>query len=550
MKMKKYIPKILIVVLSMILMVSCRDLTEVNDNPNAVEPDKADPNILITTVIAKTSRMYLDNFGYGRFAGVVQHCQKDAWFSDFNDFDWDASSWDGQFEILRTNELLLNLTADNEYYSFHHGVGLVMKAFLYGLITDMWGDVPYTDALQGNGDVLTPKYDTQKEVYLTVLELLEEAIPYFKSSSALEKNADILYNGDLEKWKKFAGSLMLRYYMRVSNKMPSFASAGFAAVVNSGNYIQSIDEDAAMEFPGNNIGDSWPYNTVYDDTGGSNFRRIKACKTFVDTLKYFNDPRIDNWFSKVKYPTKLSDTVTVDGAFHKIGGQLVRLYNTNSVYASQVDTSSDYVGLPPNLIIPESYNVNDSMQYQTSVNPFVSFLNDKFAEPKGDILKARLITYSEVSFLLAEASLKNWISGDVKTFYDNGIRVSIEMWDAADGVDIDDWINNQEGVTWGTGVWENELEQLIFQKWVASWTYETEAWLDALRTGYPKFTFGPGAKRAHLPYRYMYGSDEVSYNRANYDEAVERLRETDYSIKGKDDNWSKPWLYQDGIDEP
>ena len=550
--MKKYIPKVLIIVFSMIVITACKDLTELNDNPNAVEPDHADPNILVTTVISNTSTMYLESFGYDKFAGVMQHCQKDAWYSDFNDFDWSSSSWGGIFEILRTNELLINISSENdEFYSFHHGVGLVMKAFLFGLITDMWGDVPYTEALQGNGEYMTPKYDSQKDVYISIINDLKESLHYFVKSAALEANSDILYYGNMEKWKKFANSLMLRYYMRVSNKMPNYAREGFAEVVNSGNIFTSMDDDAAIEYLGNNMQDSWPFNLVYDDTQGSNYRRIKACDTFVKTLKGFNDPRIKFWFNKIEVQTKLSDTVTVNGAIYKIDGKQVRVYHPDSTqYTAYVDTASDYVGIPPNLLTPEAYNLNNAPP-QSSYNKFVSFLNDQFKEPKGEFLKARMLTYSEVSFLLAEAALKGWISGEsVETYYYNGIRASINMWGEAEESDIDDWMANQEGVTWGTGTWDEPLEQLIEQKWIASWTYQTESWLDCLRTGYPKLSFGPGARQPHLPYRYMYGSDDISYNNENYNEAVDKLEMTQYSQGHKDNTWSKTWLYQEGVDEP
>ncbi len=368
-------------------------------------------------------------------------------------------------------------------------------------------------------------------------------------SEALEANTDILYNGDVDKWKKFANSLMLRYYMRVSNKMPEYARSGFADIANSGNIFSSIDDDAAVDFPGNNKEDSWPFNLVYDDTQGSNYRRIKACKTFVDKLKGYKDPRLDDWFNMIEVPTQLSDTVTIDGIIHEIDNKLIRLYNTNSPLKAYIDTSYDYVGISPNEIIPERYNLNNAPT-QSSYNKFVSFLNDQFKDPNGDYLRARMMTYSEVSFLLAEAALKGWIGGDVKTYYDSGIRASLEMWGAEEEDLINDWLNNEEGVTWGTGTWDQPLEQLIEQKWIASWTYQTEAWLDCLRTGYPKLNFGPSAKQKHLPYRFMYGSDEISYNNKNYNEAVNKLEMTQYSQGQKDSPWSKTWLYQAGVDEP
>lgn len=544
--MKKYIINIILVITALMLVPSCQDLTEVNENPNAIEPDQSDPNILITTVLSEISNQYIDGLGYGLFAGVMQHCQKDAWFSSFNDYDWSSESWEDYYGILRTNELLLHVSEQNEeYYSFHHGVGLIMKAFIFGLITDTWGDCPYSQALQGNGEITTPAYDSQKDVYLGVINTLKEAIPYLKASKGIEANADIFYHGDAEKWKKFANALLLRYYMRVSNKMPSFAEKGFAEVVNSGMIFTGNDDNAAAAYPGNNMEDSWPYNIVYDDTQGSNYRRIKACDTFTDELKALGDPRIHEWFNMVEVSTKLSDTVTVNGATYEIDGKMIRFFNPDSIDVASVDTSSDYVGIPPSLQFPQNYNLNPEGS-QNSFNKYVSFLNDQFKEPKGDFLKARIITYSEVNFLLAEAVLKSWIGGNAEDYYNEAINASFDMWGIAG---IDEYLLH-DGVKWGTGSWDGPLEQLINQKWIASWTYQHEAWLDYLRTGYPKLSTGPNAVRDHIPYRFMYGSDESSYNTENYSAAVGRLEMTTYSQGIQDSPWSKPWLYQSGIDEP
>jgi len=537
--MKRYIFNTIFVILSL-LGTACQDLTDVNENLNAIEPDRSDPNILFTTVVTKTATNYLET-GYDRFAGVMQHCQKDGWSGGFNDFDWDANSWDDYFEILRTNELMITNSAKNEdFYAFHHAAGLIMKSYVFGMIADFWGDCPYTQALQGNGDYLTPVYDNQEDVYKGVIENLKEAVSLMKGSKAIDINADPLYNGDPEMWKMFANSLLLRYYMRVSNKLPEYARQGFAEVVNSNQIFTRIDDDAAVAYPGNNMDDSWPFNLVYDDSQGSNYRRIKACRTLIENQRENSDPRMHVWFNEVEIPTVLSDTVTVQGGEYEIDGQMTRLFHPDSISRVLINTNSDYVGLPQNLRLPETYNMNTDPQNQ--INPYVSFLNNQFREPKGEYLKARLMTYSEVCFLLAEAALKGWIGGDVEDYYNAGVKASVEMWGAGGAVAY----LQQDGVKWGTGNWNEPLEQLINQKWIASFTYEQEAWLDYLRTGYPKLVIGANAKQKHIPYRYMYGSDESSFNSVNYNAVVNdkaRLEPTRYTIGDADSQWSMPWLY-------
>src|SRR5687768_15509107 len=129
------------------LLLSCEDLTETNVDPNGIQPDKVNVNLVMPTVLTESAKAYV-NLGYQNIAGVVQHTQKDAWSSEHNDYDWGGSQdWSGYYGILRTNDLLYKRAVDLNL-EFHQGVALVMKAFMFGLITDLWGDAPYTNALK------------------------------------------------------------------------------------------------------------------------------------------------------------------------------------------------------------------------------------------------------------------------------------------------------------------------------------------------------------------------------------------------------------------
>ena len=146
--MKKIKKIMMILVLPAIFLVSCEDLTELNENPNGVTIESANPNLLMTTVLTETARSYL-NFGFGIAAGVMQHCQKDAWFSSYNNYDWGPSDWDGYYSLLRTNQKVMDI-AKEKGLEFQEGVSLVMRAFLFAQIADLWGDAPYTNALKGD----------------------------------------------------------------------------------------------------------------------------------------------------------------------------------------------------------------------------------------------------------------------------------------------------------------------------------------------------------------------------------------------------------------
>jgi hypothetical protein len=426
---------------------------------------------------------------------------------------------------------------------FHQGVSLVMKSFMFGLITDLWGDAPYTHALQGEllaGENIKPAFDTQETIYNGILADLETANTLLSGNSedynGIVSNADVYYKGDPAKWRQFANSLMLRYYMRISDKKPDVAKAGIEKIVNNPDQypiITSTDDDAAMPFPGNSADNSWPANTV-SDASGSNYRRIKMGATLVEALQAKDDPRIGVWANKVQVPLVV-DAGLPAGTDEIVDG--VRYLSPDKVGDTPVDTDPEYVGVPTSFsALPSTYNLNPTPG-QTSHNPHVSFLNDIYKAASGPLLKARLLSASEVYFILAEAALKGWNTGDAESHYESAIAASFETWGVDD--EFDTYIAGPEVAYDGT------LEQLIEQKWIASWTAATESWFDFRRTGFPALQAGPAAKRSVLPVRFYYMQDELMLNADNAEQALNNLEVTGYTqADGKNSAWSKPWLVQ------
>lgn len=524
------------------LFLSCEDLTETNVNPNGIQPDKAHPNLLMSTVLTEAGNLYV-NLGYQDIAGVVQHTQKDAWSSGHNDYDWGRSQdWSGYYAILRNNDLMYNRALELEL-EFHQGVALVMKSFMFGLITDLWGDAPYTSALKGESGELSdikPAFTAQQEIYEGILADLETANTLLSKSeveyNGIDGDTDPYFDGDPEAWRKFANSLALRYYMRISSKLSSVAKAGIEKIVsNPDQYpiITSSDESVTMGFPGASPGTSWPANTAFDPSE-SNYKRIKMGATLVESLQAKNDPRLAVWASKVQIPLVV-DAGLPAGTDEIVDG--VRYLSPDKVGTALVDTDPEYVGIPTSFsALPSIYNMNPTPG-QTSNNPHVSYLNEMYKQPSGDLLKARLLSAAEVHFILAEAALKGWAVGSAQTHYEMGVQSSLETWDVGD--EFSDYIL-QPGV-----VFDGTLEQVMEQKWIASWTAATEAWFDFRRTGLPALQAGPAANRGVLPVRFYYGQNEIMLNAQNATDAVNSLEVTGYSqADGSNSAWSKQWLLQ------
>jgi hypothetical protein len=524
------------------LFFSCEDLTEVNENPNGVQPKVVNPNLVLPTVLTEAGRAFV-NLGYQDIAGVMQHTQKDAWSNGHNDYDWGGSQdWEPYYKILRNNALVYERAVELEL-EFHQGVSLVMKSLMFGLITDLWGDAPYTNALKGEllgGENIKPSFDSQEVIYDGILADLETANTLLSKGadeySGIVEGVDVYYEGDPSKWRKFANSLMLRYYMRISEKKPDVAKAGIEKIVNNSSQypiITSEDDDAAMPFPGNSADTSWPANTV-SDASGSNYRRIKMAATLVESLQSKADPRLGVWANKVEIPLFVDENLPA-GTDEIIDG--VRYLSPDKVGDTPIDTDPEYVGIPTSFsALVSVYNLNPTPG-QTSHNPHVSFLNDMYKQASGPLLKARLVSAAEVHFILAEAALKGWNVGDAATHYEEGVQASLNTWGVGDS--FEDYIAQPEIAYNGT------LEQIMEQKWIASWTAATESWFDYRRTGLPALQAGPAAKRSALPVRFYYMQDEIMLNADNAEEALNRLEVTGFTqADGKNSAWSKPWLIQ------
>ena len=552
------IKKVLIIFLGLSVLASCDEhLTELNQNPNGLDPATANPNMVMPAVLGPAAQQYL-NLGFGNIAGVMQHTQKDGWFSGHNSYDWNTQDWTGWYGMLRNNTLLYERAVELDW-KFHQGVAMTMKGFIFGTITDFWGDAPYTNALQGDEGQLEyefPEFDSQEVIYDGIISDLQEAVSLFSQAddTGISEASDLYYGGDIESWRQFANSLLIRYYMRISEKNPGVAKSGVESLVSSGIYIKNPADDATLEYTGGGS-DIWP--SEYAGDNGTSFRNLKPCQTLVDQLRATSDPRMPVWFATAHCQWVADPTLTTDvDDFIRKNGEIqtgvtsltdveyvreiaaghvfTRRYNPNTLSGTLDD--NDIVGLPPGLMEPSSYNLNPTPG-QVLENQHVSQLAGMYREGGGDMLRARLISAAEISFTLAEAALKGWSVGDAQAHYEAGVEFSLETWGVGDQYDT---FIAEPGVAF-----DGTLEQIMSQKWVASWTAANEAWFDWRRTGFPVLAPGPASIQPVLPVRFNYGSDEISNNETNYQEALNSLEITPYSgARENDSQWSKTWLIQ------
>ena len=127
------------------------------------------------TVMQGVANSYLD-LGIMDIAGTMQHTQKTGWYSAHNSYDWTPRDWSPWYGYERTNKLIYERAVELNW-PFHQGVALTMKSFIYGTITDLWGDAPYTEAVKGDegSEFVQPVFDTQDVIYAGIIEDLKNS---------------------------------------------------------------------------------------------------------------------------------------------------------------------------------------------------------------------------------------------------------------------------------------------------------------------------------------------------------------------------------------
>lgn len=442
---------------------------QVNSNPN--EPEQVNPSLLMPTVIrgpVNTSVAYSMSTG-----NVVMQNTAMVLFGSIDRYNWTPDDfngyWTGLYSDLRNVQNLYDISAESGQTNYQ-AVALIMRSWIFSMLTDAYGDIPYTQAIKAKSDgEYSPVYDSQQKVYEGILadlrkanELIDPAGPGIQG--------DILYNGDLARWQKFANSLRLRLLMRVSDKMD--VSAEMQQIVdNPGQYpvFESNDDNAALQYL-ESYPNQWPIHTYRVGT----FQEYRMSKTMVDTLTKFNDPRL----AVFAEPTD------------------------NSVAAG----NPEYVGVPNGLLDDEAANYNGSPSDQSRLG------TRYYEEPNA--AKGLIMTYSEVLFIKAEAAEKGMITGDAQTFYEDGIRASFDKY----GVQMDPGYLTQPDVAWDSN---RAFEQIGTQKWISLYFTGLESWFDWRRTGYPQLE--PSVRNQNgdrIPVRFQYPPQEQSLNAENYKAAV------------------------------
>lgn len=467
--------KLIITSIAIALIVTgCQKFDEFNENPNS--PENADPQFLLSNVLAEAS----NNQAYwGWHAGnfLSQHASNLEFLPiDRYDLSNNEGLWNATYRLL--NDLNDIATAENGNEAYQ-AVCKILTAHQIALLTDLWTDVPFFEALQGksNGN-FTPAFDTQESIYIGengILDLLRQAAVTLATTTETI-NGDFMYGGDLNKWVKFANTLRVRYLLRISDKLA--VGDELQSLLDEGKIFTSNADNAVVPYL-SSAPNQW---TIFNEREGR-YVDVRMSKTAEEILSPLDDPRLTHYYKSTA---------------NSEGGEAV------------------YLGIPNGLSRENqlAYDLND-----------VSLMG-RFLRDQPDAVKASFITYSELQFCLAEAAQKSLITGLSTVYYEQAIQASFDFYD----LEIPSGYLMQASVTLdGTA----DLERIMTQKWIASFMNGYEAWLDIRRTGLPVLTIPLDNLNGDIyPVRYRYPSTEQAVNATNYNTAVSRIGGDSYISQG------------------
>jgi len=443
--------------------VSCSDLTSINQNPNG--PTDVPPPSLLSSVIQSTVNgvggvTSLNIRGGGlwvQYYAEIQYRDEDKYIvRPGTDGEWGFYS--GPLEDAQ-RMIVKGVAAGIPNWE---AVGRIMKSYAFSVMTDAMGDIPYSEAFKGD-TLQAPKYDSQQAIYTALFADLAKASGQIDPAGIGFATGDIMYGGDMTQWRKFANSLRLRLAMHLANVDPATAQSEAQAAVTAGVFDSSGD-NAQLWY----LASAPNQNPIYNDARGRDDYGMS--KTYVDSLKSWNDPRLP------------------------VFAQL----NKDTIVANRT-----YRGLPNGL--------NDG-----AGDPL--FLISRYGAYWRETPDApiALLTYSEVLFLEAEAAQRGWIGGSADSLYTAAIRASMKQYgisDSASNAYLSDTVRVRYNPAAG-------LTQIAYQKWVSMFMQGMEAWTEVRRTQVPTLVPGPNAVLAKIPERLPYADNEQVLNQANVAAAV------------------------------
>lgn len=454
-------------VLLVFVMVSC-DFGDINVNPNAPSVVKTD--LLITNTLRSVS----DVVGGSALSGAIltqqiaQTQYDDA--SRYSTTTFDFNGWyTGPLMDLQT---IINLNTDEATAAAALTGGSnanqiayarIMKVYFFSMLTDRWGMIPYSAALQGSEN-LRPFYDTQDAIYSDMINELKAAVAQMDGGAGIR--GDFILNGNMARWAQFANSLRIKLAMRIADRNSSLASAEFTSAMTAGPITADV---------------MYPYLAAASNQNPWYGRfETRTDYSVSDVLANYMLPLND--YRVIRYADPAPNKSNGDG----------------------VTTFDEVVGMPYSH--PNPGNIE---------NADISFPGMAIRSQNSPL---PIITVAEIHFFVAEAIERGYMSGNASDYYRSAIEASWNQWNVYDAANFDAFMAT-DAVAYSSANWK---EKIGMQKWVALFPNGLEAWAEWRRLDWPQLTPHQLALNSSglIPVRHSYPTTEVQLNKENYDAAV------------------------------
>lgn len=451
---------VFVLIFSILAFNACKIDEDLNIDPN--EPIDASLNLILPSAQLSTAFLYGNDNARATSIWMQQHAGTDRQYVLIGRYTFTESDTDTPWQDVYTNGLMdLNrmLTKAEANNSPHYlGVAQIMMAMTIGNITDLWGDIPYTEAFKGIEGDLSPNYDSQADIYATIFELLDNGKTNINAAESTFSpgSDDLIYQGNLDKWEACANVLIARYNLHKS-KLEGQTAYENALTALDDLVFADNNEDAMFQFstnPGNR-------NFFYEFNIAQRLGYMSAGEYFVDLLKDTNDPRLENYFTG----------------------------NDDGEYIGQVAGVADFVNIS---------TTGPSFGLQDSPVP--------------------LVTYSEQKFIEAEAAFQTGDLTRAATAYNDAIKASLDKHAYIDQTDSTSIANGETRLNGyiNSNAAETEssitLEKIMMQKYTALFT-QVEVYNDWRRTGFPQLELPQDAALTETPRRFVYPISERLYNK-------------------------------------
>jgi len=458
-------------------MACKKSMDDLNVNPNA--PSFVNPDYLFTYSVVKGMGSYITNANVQYWLLMNWNMQFATLGGEQAGREYDSNDgkdalWNELYaQSLMNAREVQKLSSGNPYLINKNSISRIWQVYLFAQITDLFGDIPYSEALQGASQLnFSPAYTRQEQIYTSMINEIKIASANLDPTKAVfPGNSDPIYKGNILKWKKFANSLRLRLAVRMSNVNPTVAQTEIA-LLQQEDFISNNNENAYFPYSGE------IRNPLYDlIQSGQSGGKTYPSKFLIDLLKSSNDPRL------------------------KVFAQ----YTTESIIIGV----PDYEGVPN--LVPAGSSIWSN--YNTDASD-ISKIGTWFIRQEAPGV---LMTYSEVCFLKAEAALKGWWPGNAQTLYEDGITANMQSYTGSSlsGTDISNYISSVAPVS---------LENIGTQKWI-SFTFQNayESYAEYRRTGFPilKDYANTPINSANYPNRLTYPATEINLNSTHYNQAIQ-----------------------------